>query len=396
MDAELPVDEELVVVGAGPFGLAVAADARRHGVRCRVLGEPMGFWRHQMPPGMVLRSDSAWHLDVAGELTIARFLAERGQRPADVEPLAIALYLEYAAWFQQRAGVAVDRRRVTGLQAGDGSFTLELDDGAALTARGVVLAVGQRTFAHVPPELVAPFPPGRWTHTCDLVDLARLRDRRVLVVGGRQSAYEWSALLLEAGAAAVTVVHRHPAPAFTAADWSWTAALMDRLEREPGFWRSLPAQEQRQITARLWAEGRLKLEPWLAPRLRRAGFTVQADRTLAGVQEQPDGGLLVELDDGQQVPADHAVLATGYRPDAATLPFLAGLLPALARSGDTLALDEGFQTSLPGLFVTGALATTDFGPFFGFTLAARPAAAVLGAAVRRHLQRVQGRTAGAA
>ena len=39
-------------------------------------------------------------------------------------------------------------------------------------------------------------------------------------------------------------------------------------------------------------------------------------------------------------------------------------------------LDESFQTSLPGLYITGFSATQDFGPFFGFVKGA-PAAAIL-------------------
>lgn len=161
---------------------------------------------------------------------------------------------------------------------------------------------------------------------------------------------------------------------------------MDRLEREPGFWRGLPRAEQQQIANRMWIEGRLKLEPWLAPRLEHSGaFAVHAERTVVAVSEQSTGDLLIQLDDGQYLVADHIALATGYRPDASTLPFLGRLLRGLARSGGCLALDEGFQTSLSGLFATGALATADFGPIFGFTVAARPAAAVLVAAVRRYL-----------
>jgi FAD-dependent urate hydroxylase len=30
-------------------------------------------------------------------------------------------------------------------------------------------------------------------------------------------------------------------------------------------------------------------------------------------------------------------------------------------------LSEGFETSLTGLYLTGFVATRDFGPFFGFT-----------------------------
>ena len=39
-------------------------------------------------------------------------------------------------------------------------------------------------------------------------------------------------------------------------------------------------------------------------------------------------------------------------------------------------LDEAFQTSLDGLYVTGFSATQDFGPFFGFVKGS-PAAATL-------------------
>ena len=30
-------------------------------------------------------------------------------------------------------------------------------------------------------------------------------------------------------------------------------------------------------------------------------------------------------------------------------------------------LSEGFETSVPGLFITGFASTRDFGPFYGFT-----------------------------
>jgi len=34
---------ELLVIGAGPYGLATAAHARRQGIETLVLGEPMSF-----------------------------------------------------------------------------------------------------------------------------------------------------------------------------------------------------------------------------------------------------------------------------------------------------------------------------------------------------------------
>ena len=66
---------ELLIVGAGPFGLALAAHARHLGVDPLVVGEPMGFWKRHMPKGMYLRSACDWHLDPEGIDTIEAYLA---------------------------------------------------------------------------------------------------------------------------------------------------------------------------------------------------------------------------------------------------------------------------------------------------------------------------------
>jgi hypothetical protein len=112
---EMPTTHPLLIIGAGPFGLAVAADALYHRLPVSVVGRPMGFWRENMPKGMVLRSASDWHLDPQDVYTMEVFLAGRGLRPGDVEPLPIELYLDYAAWFQQQAGVVVDATEVVRL-----------------------------------------------------------------------------------------------------------------------------------------------------------------------------------------------------------------------------------------------------------------------------------------
>ncbi len=49
---------KLAVIGAGPYGLAVAAHARARGIDTVVFGAPMGFWRDCMPAQMLLRSRS--------------------------------------------------------------------------------------------------------------------------------------------------------------------------------------------------------------------------------------------------------------------------------------------------------------------------------------------------
>ena len=46
---------DVAVIGAGPFGLSVAAHLNDRPVR--VFGAPMQTWRTRMPPDMRLRSD---------------------------------------------------------------------------------------------------------------------------------------------------------------------------------------------------------------------------------------------------------------------------------------------------------------------------------------------------
>ncbi|HEX5764362.1 MAG TPA: hypothetical protein VFY27_02255, partial [Woeseiaceae bacterium] len=54
---------DLLIIGAGPFGLALAAYAQEQGIRHTVVGVPMGFWKGNMPEGMLLRSTCDWSLD---------------------------------------------------------------------------------------------------------------------------------------------------------------------------------------------------------------------------------------------------------------------------------------------------------------------------------------------
>jgi cation diffusion facilitator CzcD-associated flavoprotein CzcO len=264
----------------------------------------------------------------------------------------------------------------------DDGFDVAMSD-QTLHAKNVVLAVGLHQFARIPRELTDLLPDGRWLHTRDLVDFSAAAGRRYVIVGGRQSAFEWAALLVEAGATSVDVVHRHPSPAFATADWAWAGQLAQRLTTDPAWFRRLEHGEQQAITRRMWGEGRLKVEPWLAARLAHPAVRIRPSRSVTAATEDNDG-LLLTLDDGDRLRADVVVLATGYVPDVQRLPFLCegNVLEHLAVHHGCPQLDPGFQTSIPGLFATGPLATADFGPFFGFTLPARSAAAVLGHAVR--------------
>ena len=48
---------ENVVVGAGPYGLSIAAHFRAHNIETLVIGRPMASWSANMPVGMALKSE---------------------------------------------------------------------------------------------------------------------------------------------------------------------------------------------------------------------------------------------------------------------------------------------------------------------------------------------------
>ena len=84
----------MLIIGAGPFGLAIGAYARRMGIDALVVGSAMAFWKRNMPAGMMLRSGVDWHLDAGGEWTIERFLSVHGLSKPDISPIPLSTYLD--------------------------------------------------------------------------------------------------------------------------------------------------------------------------------------------------------------------------------------------------------------------------------------------------------------
>ena len=111
----------LLVIGAGPYGLATAACAKNAGIEQFVVGKPMAFWRENMPAGMFLRSGADWHLDAAGVNTFEAYLDERGIDPSEIDPIPVAVFLDYVDWFEERADIDVVPDLVRDLSRSNGT-----------------------------------------------------------------------------------------------------------------------------------------------------------------------------------------------------------------------------------------------------------------------------------
>jgi FAD-dependent urate hydroxylase len=358
-------DTELLVIGAGPYAYSAAAHAQARGIGTRVVGRPMSFWRDQMPAGMYLRSGRDWTLDADRVHSFEAYFEDRGYAADEHDPIPISVFLDHADWFREQKKLDVEEVVVESLTKPDGDFVASLVGGGAISAEKVLAAPGVAHFAQLP-DWYADVSPDRRTHTSERVTFDDLSGARVAIIGGRQSAYEWAALLCDHGAARVDVVHRHDTPDFEKVSWAFVNAYVDQTEAERGWWRRLPAAKQQEIALEFWRVGRLTLESWLKPRLDPEVVTSRPRTSVVAVSTT-GGDVRLTLSDGDVLVVDHVVAASGYRADLTAVPYLSEVLGRVDVTDGFPDLSPGFETSLPGLFVTGFSATRDFGPFYGFT-----------------------------
>src|SRR5690348_3263984 len=109
-----PSSRAAVVIGAGPYGLSIAAHLRSHGVDFRIFGLPMHRWRAHMPRGMFLKSE-AWasNLFDPGGYTLRQYCAEEGLPYAQVgAPVLLETLTQYGLSFQQRLVPTVETAMV--------------------------------------------------------------------------------------------------------------------------------------------------------------------------------------------------------------------------------------------------------------------------------------------
>lgn len=383
---------EVAIVGAGPYGLSLAAHLRAAGVPCRQFGQPMRLWRDSMPLGMQLKSPGfASSLSSPdGRHTLAEYCAETGRAYEDYgAPVPLDTFVGYGLEFARRTGADVEQVLVTGLsQAGD-KYQLDLADGQRVSARRVVVATGVEHFARIPDQLSG-LPQTAVTHSSAHPDLAVFSGKSVIVLGAGQSALECAALAHEAGAS-VTLVARRPKIAWNGPLLPVDRSLAWRIRepvtglgsgwghwfyaRQPRVFRHLPAKTRvYRAAVTLGPSG----AAWLADRVNDQ-FPVLTGQALTAAKADDDGvRLSFDGADGThaELTADHVIAATGYRADLRRLAFLeAGLRDCLRSVAGTPAVDRHFQSSAPGLYFIGPAVAASFGPLMRFVCGAEFAAA---------------------
>jgi hypothetical protein len=370
-----------VIIGAGPYGLSVAANLLQRYIPFRIFGRTMSMWSQHMPKGMLVKSDGFATNFGDLPLTLERFCQEtnrpyahRGYRVPVEDVIA------YGRAIQERYVGAVDDRRVISVTRSYGGFLVHLNDGEEVYAERVIVATGLKGFERLPE--IRGLRPGYafLTHSSEHSDLAAFAGRNIVVIGGGQSAVETAALLHEQGAAQVTVLSRSPLVWF-APEKDYVPNLWTKI-RHPSFgmggWKTILWSEMPQVFHRLPRTFRIAKaystfgpagSGWMRHRvLNMPGIDLQV-----GYIRQIDGNNLQVkfIDDGvvreRTIVADHIIAATGFKYDLRKIRFLASLLPNIRWTAEGIPwLNGRYETTVPGLHVVGILSAVAWGPSMRF------------------------------
>jgi cation diffusion facilitator CzcD-associated flavoprotein CzcO len=362
------VDHNVVIVGGGQSGLAIAYGLKRKGVgRVDVIDQSdpgqAGIWRsvarmHQLRTPKTLGpgpeggnpalSFRAWYETLNGPESFDKL--DRIPRLA---------WADYLAWFQQATNTSVrSRTRLVEIEPQGDVLRLHLEaDGVrrSETTRKVVFANGYAG-AGGPnvPDFIRALPQTAWTHTAGRIPVETFKGKVIAVIGAGSSAFDAAAVALEAGASEVHLFSRRafidyqgqvprppgsPAPAPAAPADRGHANFAELTYELPDVvrWRNFVAGDRRVASVPLDSLYRAVAFP---------GFRIHLNTSVADVAMS--GGQVSARAGQTMMRFDHLIAATGYRIDLASQPELARIHEHIARWQDRFQPAPGDESTAGG------------------------------------------------
>ena len=378
----MPDRLDVAVIGAGPFGLSVAAHLPHRAVR--VFGQPMQTWRTRMPPDMKLRSD--WEetsLSAPQDRGAIDVWAQATGEPRE-EPIPLQKFLRYADWFRETFVRENDPSDVAHLDRAGGLLRLTTAAGDEVDARQVLVAVGVTPFPYAPPPFDGMMGDGV-SFAIDRQDYSAYSGGRVAVVGGGQGGLEAAALALRAGAQ-VEIIVRSQLRWFTDREpykprgpirqrlyrvaypvVGYGPPPLNRLALHPDAFAALPKPLRRRVAARILRAGG---SPWVRSVVE--GKVAVTEGTAVQDLRRSGDGFDLQLSDGTTRQADAVIVSAGFRFSLDRLQFLSPTVKAaIAVQDGWPVLDRYFRTSDPDLLFVGFAAERRFGPIARFVNGSR-------------------------
>ncbi|HZV98771.1 MAG TPA: NAD(P)-binding domain-containing protein [Methylophilaceae bacterium] len=398
----MSVATDVTIIGAGPYGLSIAAYLRGHGIDCRIVGSPMHTWRTHMPKGMFLKSAglSATMFDPEGLFSLKQY-CQAHDIPYQDEglPISLELFAQYGMAFQKHFAPDIEEAKVTSLAHCTEGFELKLDNEVSFKSRKVVMAVGIDYFRHLPKPLSA-LPRELYSHSAEHYTLDKFNGQEVIVIGSGSSAIDMAVLLHEAKAKVHLIARRGELSFGTEEGDSrtWLDRLIAPMSGLGPGWKNLLCADAPWLFRYLPDNFRLRtVKEFLGP---SGGWFIKNRLKPVPVilghllqQAYVDNGrphLRFISKDGKEriLSADHVIAATGYKPDLQRIEFLHhDLLGEINMICKTPRLNAHFESSVPGLYFAGPATANTFGPVMRFAIGAGFAARQITKHVLRNSER---------
>jgi cation diffusion facilitator CzcD-associated flavoprotein CzcO len=366
---------DVAVIGAGPYGLSAGVHLKAQGIAVRVFGEPMEFWAHKMPEGMLLRSPrvASSLSDPDRAFTLEAYETASNRKPS--APVPLGTFVEYGRWFRHQLGSDLDQRTVMRVNRDQPGFRLTLPDGEQIRSTYVVIAAGIGPFKKKP-AVFQNLSPQQAMHCYEGREVRKFAGKRVAVIGAGQSALESAALLHEANAHVEVIVresglrwigqhswlhHLGPISSLLYSPHDVGPVGISRLVAYPKLVSHVPLKLRDRIRARAVRPAGAR---WLPERL--AGVKITTGSSVSQATAYGDE-VALKLTDGSERRVDHVLLGTGYQVDISRYDFLQKELTQDIKQFDGYPeLAAGFRCSVPGLHFIGATAARSFGPLLYF------------------------------
>jgi thioredoxin reductase len=379
---------DVAIIGAGPYGLSIAAHLRARRVPFRIFGTPMSSWRNHMAAGTLLKSFgfASSLYDPGSTFTLAHFCQEQGLNYSDViDPVSIETFIAYGMEFQRRFVPDLEQTDIISLRRSPEGFILTTQTGELVSARRVIIAVGITYFDNIPP-IFDGLPEELVTHSSQHTEVGKFAGRTVAVIGAGASAADLSGLLQEAGAQVHMIarsdeIHFHEPPApeprplhqrilfpRSGLGQNWPALLCTDF---PLLFHALPAKFRFRAVHNVNGPA----PGWFAKDKVVGHVTMHLSTDLKEVSKNERGvHLLLSQRDGtvKELHVDHVIAATGYKVELQRINFLDPALRAQMKAiEDTPVLNTNFESSVPGLYLVGLAAANSFGPLCRFACGAK-------------------------
>ncbi len=382
---------DVAILGAGPYGLSLAAHLFAGGIDTRIFGKPLGTWRDHMPRDMMLKSDGfASNLSAPDEASTLKAWCAQHNQPYAAQGLPISLdtFLAYGTAFQKRYVPSLEETDVSRIERAVGRFALTLANGEQVMARHVVVAAGISRFAYIP-EALAALPASLVSHSYDHRDGETFAGKAVAIVGAGASAIDLASHLADCGARG-TIMARDSVLEFNSIPDPDAETFLYRLRRPASGigrgWRSYFCANAPLLFYRLPEPLRARaveshMHPaggWFMREKIEGRVGTLLGRSIGGAREEKGRVALDLVDAGgnrETFAFDHVIAATGYRPDTRRLDFLSETLRnQIGSPRHTPVVSDAFETKVSGLYVTGPAVIDTFGPLMRFMFGAEFAA----------------------